>query len=88
MKRTPSDPPRRAINPVSQNLKSVQTPAITSAGTVNMIPAASDSPVEAIVCTILFSRIEPERMTPRRMAIEMTAAGMLAETVIPTYSPR
>src|SRR5260221_2031209 len=60
---------------------------ITSAGNVKIAPAATASPADAIVCTKLFSRIvDPPSV--RRIAIEMTAAGMLAETVRPAYRPR
>ena len=59
-----------------------------SAGSVNIAPAASDSPAEPIVCTILFSRIESFLKIFRIMPIETTAAGIEADTVIPTRSPR
>ncbi len=52
-----------------------------------MTPAASDSPAEAAVCTILFSRMLDLR-NMRRTPMEITAAGMEAETVIPAKSPR
>src|SRR5690625_5287698 len=52
-----------------------------------MTPAASDSAAEAAVCTILFSRMF-DSWKSRNTAIEMTAAGMDAETVMPTFSPR
>src|SRR5215216_2829811 len=58
-----------------------------SAGIVNTTPAASDSPAEPIVCTMLFSRIvEP----PSRFSTEIasTAMGMEALTVSPARSPR
>ena len=58
------------------------------AGRVKIAPAARDSPAEPIVCTILFSRIESRRMIMRTIPIERTAAGMEAETVIPTRKPR
>src|SRR5579875_168837 len=60
---------------------------MTSAGKVKIAPAATASPADAIVCTTLFSSwVAPPRM--RRTPIEMTAAGMLADTVIPAYRPR
>ena len=83
MNNTPSMPPRIAIRVVSQNLNSLQTPVITSAGTVKMIPAARLSPDEAMVCTMLFSRIVPRRRMPRMIPIEITAAGIDAETTMP-----
>src|SRR5215211_6308744 len=58
-----------------------------SAGIVNTTPAASDSPAEPIVCTMLFSRIvEP----PSRFSTEIasTAIGIDALTVNPARSPR
>ena len=59
-----------------------------NAGSVKIAPAATDSPAEPIVCTMLFSRIESLRRITRMIPIEITAAGMEAETVIPTRSPR
>ena len=41
-----------------------------------------------MVCTMLFSRMESLRMMMRMTPMEMTAAGMEAEMVIPTRSPR
>ena len=75
-------------NAVTSTYGSVRTPPrITSAGKVKIAPAATASPADAIVCTTLFSRIvEPPRT--RRIAIEITAAGMLADTVRPAYKPR
>ncbi len=73
---------------VTSTYGSVLTPPrMTSAGNVKIAPAATASPADAIVCTTLFSRIvEPPRI--RRIAIEITAAGMLADTVKPAYRPR
>ncbi len=62
-------------------------PSTTKAGKVKIAPAATASPAEAMVWTTLFSRIVA-RPSARSTAIEITAAGMLAETVIPAYSPR
>ena len=61
---------------------------IKSAGMVKIAPAARDSPADPIVCTILFSRILSLRSSPRQIPIEITAAGMDAEIVSPTRSPR
>ena len=62
---------------------------ITSkAGTVKITPAASDSPALAIVWTALFSNIVTSLNNDLRIIIDMTAAGILAETVMPAYSPR
>src|SRR5712691_591179 len=53
---------------------------------VKMTPAATDSPAEPVVCTMLFSRMV-ERPNARRMLIETTAIGIEAETVSPARSP-
>ena len=58
------------------------------AGMVKMAPAARDSPAEEIVCTMLFSSMELRRIKTRRMPMETTAAGIDADTVSPTLSPR
>ena len=58
-----------------------------SDGSVNTTPAASDSPAEPMVCTMLFSRmVEP----PSRLNTEIpsTAIGIDALTVRPARSPR
>jgi len=52
-----------------------------------MTPAARLSPAEAAVCTMLFSRMF-DRRKARSRPIEMTAAGMDADTVIPAFRPR
>ncbi len=61
---------------------------INNAGRVNIAPAARDSPAEPIVCTILFSSIELFLKILRIIPIETTAAGIEADTVMPTRSPR
>jgi hypothetical protein len=58
-----------------------------SAGTVKTTPAATDSPAEPIVWTMLFSRmVDP----PSRLRTEMarTAIGIDALTVSPARRPR
>ena len=54
---------------------------------VKMAPEATDVPADAMVWTMLFSR-----MVRRRKALstasETTAAGMLAATVRPAFRPR
>ena len=58
-----------------------------SAGTVKTTPAATDSPADPIVWTMLFSRmVDP----PSRFRTEMasTAIGIEALTVSPARSPR
>ena len=59
----------------------------SNAGIVKITPAARDSPAEAAVCTILFSRILEFRNT-LNIPMEITAAGIDADTVIPANSPR
>jgi hypothetical protein len=54
---------------------------------VKITPAARLSPADAAVWTMLFSRML-DRRNSRSTAIEMTAAGMEAETVMPALSPR
>jgi hypothetical protein len=57
------------------------------AGKVKIAPAATASPADAMACTTLFSRmVAPPAI--RRIAMEITAAGILAETVRPAYRPR
>ncbi|GAB6258676.1 hypothetical protein PSKAS_41990 [Peribacillus sp. N1] len=55
---------------------------------VNTAPAPIASPAVVIVCTILFSNIESLRKTPLNIAIEITAAGIEAETVKPISRPK
>ena len=54
---------------------------------MKITPAASDSPAEAAVCTMLFSRILDFRNI-RSTPMEITAAGMDADTVMPANNPR
>jgi len=65
---------------------SAPKPRKINAGIVNITPAASDSPAEPVVCTMLFSRIV-DFPNARRMEIESTEMGMEAETVRPARSP-
>jgi hypothetical protein len=58
-----------------------------SAGSVKMTPEASPSPEAAAVCTPLFWRMLPVRSS-LKIAIEMTAAGTEALTVMPANMPR
>jgi hypothetical protein len=62
------------------------------AGMVTPTPNAIDSPAEPAVCTMLFSKIVASR-TPildnrRKKVIEMTATGIEALTVRPTFKTR
>ena len=62
------------------------------AGIVTPTPNAIDSPAEPAVCTMLFSRIvasrPPNFESRRNSVIEMTATGIDALTVRPTFSTR
>ena len=80
----PINPPRRAIIVVSSSCMSSHKFGITNnAGTVKITPAARDSPALAMVCTALFSRIVTSLNRDLSIIIDITAAGMLADTVIP-----
>ena len=88
---TPSTPPHRAIRPISTREGTLQRPSsahMNRAGRVKMAPAATDSPAEPMVWTMLFSRMESRRRILRMTPMEMTAAGMEADTVMPTRRPR
>ena len=62
------------------------------AGIVTPTPKAIDSPAEPAVCTMLFSRMVASRPpsfdSSRNSVIEMTATGIEALTVRPTFSTR
>ena len=87
MNRIPSVPPVKAIAVTVQKWKSVQYSISTSAGMVKMMPAASDSPAEAQVCTWFASRIDRLRKIVRNASIATAAAGIEADTVMPTLRP-
>ena len=53
---------------------------------MKITPAASDSPVEAMVLDTVISSTVP--FNPLNMAADITAAGIAAETVMPTFRPR
>ncbi len=63
-------------------------PQRKSAGIVNMVPVASAVEADATVCDMLASRMVPCVPSMRNAATVMTAAGIDAETVMPTRSPR
>ena len=86
MNSTPSDPPSSARKKMRQYSVFSEKPRKISAGIVKITPAATDSPAEPVVCTMLFSRIV-ERPNARRMLMESTAMGIEAETVSPARSP-
>ena len=58
------------------------------AGIVKIVPVASEVEAEATVCERLASRIVPLERRSRKVATVITAAGIEAETVIPTRRPR
>ncbi len=86
MNSTPSTPPLTQMRNDCQKGKPVHQPMITSPGRTKMI-AESVPAADATVCTMLFSRIDESR-TLRRIAIEITAAGIDDAKVSPTRSPR
>jgi len=83
---TPRTPPITQIQNDVQNGNPVHQPTITRPGSTKMIddsvPAA-----EATVWTMLFSQMV-EVFRPRRITIEMTAAGIDEAKVSPTRRPR
>ncbi len=60
---------------------------MTRPGIVKTAAAATASPAEAAVWTMLFSRMLL-RLKREKTAMEITAAGIEAETVMPAKSPR
>ena len=86
MNNTPSQPPISARKNTRQYSVFSENPMKISAGSVKMTPAATDSPAEPVVCTILFSRIV-DLPNARRMEIDSTAMGIDAETVSPARNP-
>src|SRR5271167_1833106 len=86
MNSTPSHPPSSASGKIRQKVNSDPNPKKISAGIVNITPAASDSPADPVVCTILFSRIV-DRPNARKMLIDKTAIGIDADTVKPARNP-
>ena len=85
MNSTPIQPPIIASRKMREY--SSEKPRKMSAGRVKMTPAATDSPAEPVVCTMLFSRMVPRPKT-RRKLMESTAMGMEADTVRPARRPR
>src|ERR1700723_4149075 len=86
MNSTPNHPPSSASGKIRQNVNSDPNPKNISAGIVNITPAASDSPADPVVCTMLFSRIV-ERPNARRILMDKTEIGMDADTVSPARNP-
>ena len=86
MNRTPKIPPNAARRKIRE--EGMGLPRMKSAGTVKITPAAKPSPTEAMVWTRLFSKIVTFLKKVRRIAMERTAAGIDAETVVPIFNPR
>ncbi len=83
---TPRMPPIAQTATVIQYGKPCHQPTMMRPGSTKMM-AASVPAAEAIVWTMLFSRML-EFPTKRMTAIEMTAAGIEVAKVRPTLSPR
>ena len=83
--RTPRTPPVSAIRNVTGIL--IGKPRKMSAGIVKTTAAATDSPADPVVWTMLFSRIV-EFPSFLRIVIAMTAIGIEADVVRPTFRPR
>ena len=88
--RMPISPPRIATS--ITRVISRSKPRMRIAGIVTPTPNAIDSPAEPAVWTMLFSRIVASRPPIferiRKNVIEMTATGIDALTVRPTFSTR
>ena len=88
--RMPSKPPSTATSmtrPISRS-----NPRIIIAGMVTPRTKAIDSPAEPAVCTMLFSKMVASRLpnleSTLKSVMEMTATGIEALTVSPTFSTR
>ena len=68
-------------------MKFVQYPINNSAGNVKITPAANDSPADAEVWTKLCSNIV-DFLKNLKMLIDIIAAGIDAETVMPANKPK
>ena len=88
--RIPSSPPSTATS--STRVSSMSKPRISIAGIVTPTPKAIDSPAEPAVWTMLFSRMLASRTlkrdSSRNRVMEITATGIEALTVSPTFSTR
>ena len=86
----PSRPPSTETS--ATRVISRSKPKIMIAGIVTPMPNAIDSPAEPAVWTMLFSRIvrlrSPNFESSRNSAIEITATGIEALTVSPTFNTR
>jgi hypothetical protein len=61
---------------------------MTKAGTVKIAPATNASPTAAAMRMVFCSRMVPRKNGKRNAAIAITAAGKVAETVMPALKPR
>ena len=86
MNSTPSQPPISARKNTRQYSVFSEKPMKISAGKVKITPAATDSPADPVVCTILFSRIV-DLPNARRIEMDSTEMGIDAETVSPARRP-
>src|SRR5713226_9053093 len=88
--RMPRSPPSIATS--ITRVTSRSSPRIMIAGIVTPTPKAIDSPAEPAVCTMLFSRIvasfNPTFERMRNTVIEITATGIEALTVKPTFKTK
>jgi hypothetical protein len=80
----PRIPPSSAISVMRST--SISKPMSSSEGSVKATPAASDSPAEPVVCTMLFFRIV-DLPNARRMVMASTPIGIEAEVVSPILRP-
>ena len=83
---TPSTPPAAQMEKDTQNGKPVHHPTMISPGSTKMI-AESVPAADATVCTMLFSWIVAS-WNARRIAMEITAAGIDVENVMPALRPK
>jgi hypothetical protein len=83
---SPRTPPRNARTTTCRYGGAI--PHRKSAGIVKIVPVASEVEAEPIVCERLASRIVAGFRRSRKTATVMTAAGIDAETVMPTRRPR
>src|ERR1700737_1460641 len=88
--RIPSKPPSTAT--IMTRVTSRSKPRMRIAGIVTPTPKAIDSPADPAVWVMLFSRTvesrSPNLESPRNRASEMTATGIDALTVKPTFRVR
>jgi len=83
---TPIIPPDAHSRKLCQKGKPCHQPTMTRPGSTKMIEAMQPA-ADATVCTMLFSKMLLVR-TSRRIAMEITAAGIDVAKVRPTLSPR